>query len=236
MYFILFFWHLSYTIFMRVLVIIPVFNEAEHLEKVLSEVKELNIFDILVVDDGSQDRSFDIAQSCSVIVLRNEVNRGKGAALKQGFEYALEKGYDSVITMDGDGQHKKEDLLVLYNAAFENGADIILGNRMWQPLDMPWIRKFTNWIMSGTISYLTGYSIPDSQCGLKLIKKNVLQKINLSSQKFEVESEILFQALHKGYSVKSVRISSVYLPEVKSHIRPLRDTFRFLRFLFKNLF
>ena len=230
---------LSYTVFMKLdnpLVIIPVHNEEKLLGGVLKNILELGVFDVLVIDDGSCDGTYEVAKSYNVVVMRNDVNSGKGAALKKGFDYALKNGYSSVITADGDGQHKSEDLLTIYQAALKNNADIVIGNRMHHPSGMPRIRKVTNAVMSRLLSCLTKTEIPDSQCGLKLIKKKILKDINISSSKFEVESEILFQSLRKGYNVESVNISSIYFAGRKSHIRPLQDTIRFFRYLVKGFF
>jgi len=218
------------------LVIIPVYNEEKLLGGVLKNILELGVFDVLVIDDGSCDGTYGVAKSYNVVVVRNDINLGKGAALKKGFDYALENGYGAVITIDGDGQHKSEDLLTIYQASLKSNADMVIGNRMHYPSGMPKIRKITNAVMSKLLSCLTKTEIPDSQCGLKLIKSKILENINISSDKFEVESEILFQSLRKGYNVKSVDISSVYFTERKSHIRPLQDTIRFFKYLVKVFF
>ncbi|MDP8234043.1 MAG: glycosyltransferase family 2 protein [Candidatus Saelkia tenebricola] len=218
------------------LVIIPVHNEARLLGGVLKDILRLNMFDVLVVDDGSHDKTCEVVNLYNVVLIKNNVNLGKGAALKRGFDYALENGYQSVITVDGDGQHKSEDLLIVYQAFLDSESDIIIGNRMWCPLGMPKIRKVTNFLMSKLLSRLTGTRIPDSQCGLKLIRRRILSDVNISSNKFEVESEILFQSIQKDYKIKSVNISSIYIPERKSHIRPLQDTVRFFKYLVKIFF
>lgn len=221
---------------MKPLIIIPVFNEEKNLGRVIAPILDSEIFDVLVIDDGSEDSSFEVARSYGVSVIRNKSNLGKGASLKKGFEYGIRNGHESIITSDGDGQHKFEDILTLYNAWMKSDADIVIGNRMWHPVGMPYIRRVTNRIMSKLISFMTKSKIPDTQCGLKLIRSKILKEINISSNKFEVESEILFQVLKKGYKVLSVNISSVYFSKRKSHIRPLRDTFRFVRFLAKAIF
>lgn len=220
---------------MKTIVLIPVYNEEKQLDALLSEMRELD-FDTLVIDDGSEDGTADVAKAYNVKLIRNEVNLGKGTALRRGFEYALEKGYDLIFTMDGDGQHRPEDLLKIYKHYFRSGADIIIGNRMWNPIGMPLIRKVTNRVMSKIISFLTKTHIPDSQCGLKLIRREVLCNVDISSRKFEIESEILIRAIRKGYKVESMPILSIYHAHSSSKIRPLRDTIRFLRFIAKIIF
>jgi glycosyltransferase involved in cell wall biosynthesis len=217
------------------IILIPVYNEEKQLDALLSEMQGLD-FDILVIDDGSKDGTADVAKAHNVKLIRNEVNLGKGTALRKGFEYALERGYDLIFTMDGDGQHRPEDLLKIYEHYLKSGADIIIGNRMWNPVGMPLIRKITNKVMSKIISFLTKTYIPDSQCGLKLIRREVLRNVDISSRKFEIESEILIRAIRKGYKVESMPILSVYHAHNSSKIRPIRDTIRFLRFIAKIIF
>ncbi len=215
---------------MKTLVLIPAYNEDKTIGHVIEGLLKLKIFDVLVIDDGSYDDTYKIASSFGIVILKNETNLGKGAALKRGFDYAVKNEYDAVIDVDSDGQHKIEDVLLLYESAHHgNDADVLIGNRMWKPSGMPFIRKITNAVMSGMISFMTGTKIPDTQCGLKLIKTDVLKKLSIYSDKFEAESEILFEILRKGYKIKSVNITSVYFEERKSRIRPLRDTIRFLR-------
>ncbi|MDP8254044.1 MAG: glycosyltransferase family 2 protein [Candidatus Kaelpia aquatica] len=220
---------------MKPLVVIPAHNEERLLGGVLEDILRPNLFDILVVDDGSIDDTYQLAGSYSVAVLKNEINMGKGAALKRGFDYAESKGYKDIIVADADGQHKVEDLIAIYNVSLNSSADIIIGNRMWRPQNMPWIRKTTNTLISKALSCIAKVYIPDTQCGLKLLREHTLSGLNISSNKFEVESEILLKSINKGCRIESVNISSVYLKGRRSHIRPFRDTMRFLRYFFKVL-
>ncbi len=220
---------------MKPLVIIPAHNEEKLLGGVLEDILKPNLFDLLVVDDGSVDDTYQLAESYPVAVLKNKVNMGKGAALKRGFCYAKEKGYKDIIVADADGQHRAEDLVVIYNLSLNSDADIIIGNRMWHPQNMPWIRKVTNTSISKALSYVAKVYVPDTQCGLKLLREHTLLDLSISSNKFEVESEILLKAISKGYKIESVNISSIYLKGRRSHIRPFRDTIRFLRFFLKVL-
>ncbi len=218
---------------MKPLVVIPAHNEEKLLGGVLEDVLNPNLFDILVIDDGSIDDTYKLAESYPVALLKNEINMGKGAALKRGFDYAKSKGYKDIIIADADGQHKVEDLISIYDRSLISDADIIIGNRMWHPQNMPWIRRATNILVSKALSYVAKVYVPDTQCGLKLLREYTLLNLNISSNKFEIESELLLQAINRGYKIESVNISSVYIEGRRSHIRPFRDTIRFLRFFFK---
>ena len=218
---------------MNPLVVIPAHNEEALLGGVLEDVLRPKLFDILVVDDGSIDDTYQLAESYPVTVLKNEINMGKGAALKRGFDYAKSKGYRDIIIADADGQHRVDDLIAIYHRSLSSNADVIIGNRMWHPQNMPWVRRATNISISKALSYVARAYVPDTQCGLKLLREHMLLDLNISSNKFEVESELLLQAINKGYKIESINISSIYIKGRRSHIRPFRDTIRFLRFFFK---
>ena len=214
---------------MKICVIIPTFNEAKEIERLIKEIKEKNLI-ALVIDDGSADSTAQIASLAGAVVLKNPVNQGKGFCLRKGFKYALDNDFDAVITMDGDGQHLPEDLPNFIALAANSKADILAGNRMTQTRNMPLVRVLTNRFMSWVISILSKQNIPDTQCGFRLIKINVLEKVELKTLKFETETEILIKASRLGFKIESVPIKTVYRGE-KSQINPFVDTLRFLKFI-----
>ena len=218
---------------MKICVIIPTYNESKDIGGLIKKIQQLGL-DVLVVDDGSSDKTFEIAQTNAVAVLKNEVNQGKGASLIRGFEYALQKGYEAVITMDGDGQHLTEDIPYFMRVAEHSDSAVFVGNRMNQTKDMPLIRILTNKFMSWLISGIIKQRIPDTQCGFRLIKRGVMGKWNLKTDRYEIESEILIQAFRLGYKIESVPIRTVYRRE-KSQINPFGDTLRFIRYIIKEL-
>ncbi len=214
---------------MRTCIVIPTYNESKTIAGLIQRVRSLG-FEVVVVDDGSNDNTADIAATCKAQVLRNIKNLGKGAALTKGYNFALAQGFDAVISMDGDGQHSCDDLAVFMRKAESSNCGVIVGNRMAITKQMPWLRVATNRFMSRLISKITGQYIPDTQCGFRLIKKDLLQKLNLSTSKYETESEILIQAARLGFKIESVPIRTIYSGQ-KSRINPCVDTLRFLRFI-----
>jgi len=216
---------------MKVCVVIPTFNESKEIARLIREIKEKNP-DVLVVDDGSIDSTAELAHASGAIVLRNPVNQGKGACLKEGFRYVIANGFDAALVMDGDGQHLPEDLPGFIKLAVTSEAGIVVGNRMNYTRNMPFIRIITNRFMSWIISILSKQDIPDTQCGFRLIKRSVLEKVKLKTSKFETETEILIKASRLGFKIDSVPIKTVYRGE-KSQINPIVDTFRFIKFIIK---
>ncbi|MFA5099864.1 MAG: glycosyltransferase family 2 protein [Candidatus Omnitrophota bacterium] len=217
---------------MKTAVIIPTYNESSSIRNLIDRTQSQGL-DIIVVDDGSTDDTSRIASQTNATVLRNPHNLGKGASLIKGFEHALAKGYDAVITMDGDGQHLPEDIQAFLAVAQSQKAGIIIGNRMTMVENMPRIRIMTNTFMSWIISIISRQNIPDSQCGFRFIKKEVLQRIKLRTKNFEMESEMLIEAGRAGFAIISVPIKTVYNNE-RSHIHPVRDTIRFVKYLFER--
>jgi glycosyltransferase involved in cell wall biosynthesis len=215
---------------MKIWIIVPAYNEAQSLECLLRKLKEKNL-PIIVIDDGSKDNTFEIAKGSANVVIRNKKNLGKGTSLKEAISYLLKKEeFDYVITMDADGQHAPYDIDRFLKEA-ENGEYFVVGNRMNNPEDMPKIRVVTNKLMSFLISQIIGQKIPDTQCGYRLIKREVLEAIVIKTTKFEIESEILIRAAKKGFPIKSIPIKSIYSRKRKSKISPFVDTIRFIKFI-----
>jgi len=218
---------------MRTCVIIPTYNEANTIADLIKRIRQLSL-EVVVVDDGSQDDTSLLAKGNGAIVLRNEKNEGKGSSLRKGFRFALENNFDALITMDGDGQHLPEDIPFFLRLAKYSQSTVFIGSRMFKHRDMPLVRRITNKFMSWLISVVAKQKIPDSQCGFRLIKKEILEKLKLESCKYEMESELLIKASRLGYKIESVPIKTIYNGE-KSQINPLIDTLRFIKLMTRQL-
>ncbi|MDD5292645.1 MAG: glycosyltransferase family 2 protein, partial [Candidatus Omnitrophica bacterium] len=217
---------------MKGCVIIPTFNEAKIIRDLIAKIKVFGL-DVLVVDDGSKDSTADLARKAGAQVIVHARNMGKGASLRTGFNKVINDDYDFTITMDGDGQHRPEDIDNFIREFSATNSDIIVGNRMDCPQNMPLHRWITNRIMSMIISSICKTYIPDSQCGFRFIKKDVLKDMVFSTSNYEIESELLMQASKKNYRITSVPIKSVYEGQ-DSQINPIVDTVRFFRFILKD--
>jgi len=217
---------------MKIAVVIPAHNEAQAIGPLVAAVRALG-YDCIVIDDGSEDGTDAVAGQQGAVVLKTSSKSGKGNALKMGFDYVLGKNYEALIAMDGDGQHSPADLSAFVSCSQRTNADIVSGNRMDNPQGMPWVRLATNHFMSWLISLICRQHIPDTQCGFRLIKTQVLRAIKLESNDFEIETEVLVRASKKGFKIASVGIQTIYSNEV-SKIQPVRDTLRFIAYLWRE--
>lgn len=212
--------------------IIPAYNEERTIGRVVSSVRDRGI-DVIVVDDGSSDNTAGCARENGALLLKNERNEGKGTALRKAFEYVKEKGYEYVYTLDADGQHDPEDIPKFIEKMRVSGSDIVAGNRLANPRNMPDDRLTINRWSSSLISKMTGQHIPDPLCGFRLIRAGVLEKLDLVGVRFEIIPEILIKAAKRGFIIGYVDIETIYGDET-SYIRPGRDGYMFLGFLIKE--
>jgi glycosyltransferase involved in cell wall biosynthesis len=215
---------------MRLLVLIPAYNVACSLPAVLNETRHaVPSAAILVVDDGSTDGT-GAAAGGETRVLSHEKNRGKGAALRTGFDVALREGFDAVVTIDADGQHPPDRIPAFVARAEETGAEIIVGSRHDDRGPMPLHRRFSNRLTTWLASRVAGRPLPDSQSGYRLIRTEVLRSVPLRTTHYETETELLIGAARRGFRIESVPIPARYGDET-SHISIARDTLRFVRLL-----
>ena len=216
------------------LVIIPAYNAGLTISELIEKTsKFVNKSDIVVVDDGSEDQTFGIAQRAGAVVLKHERNKGKGEALKNGFKYALKKNYQAIITMDADLQHDPESIPD-FACRVDNIPGIIIGTRKRNLKIMPFARWLTNNLTSVILSVLSGQSIRDSQSGYRLISTQVLKNVKLKSKKYDLESELLIKAARRGFQIREVPIKTIY-GGGKSFINPLIDTGRFIKLMWRSL-
>ncbi|MEI6564679.1 MAG: glycosyltransferase family 2 protein [bacterium] len=210
-------------------VIIPAYREGGRIGAVVEAVRGF-MPDVIVVDDGSPDETAIQAERAGAVVVRHVVNRGKGAALDTGFRAARERGFDLVITMDGDGQHSPADLPLFVHAYADTKTPVLVGTRMADTRTMPWVRRLTNQFMSWLLSRELGQWVPDTQCGYRLYELAVVPETSAASKRFAAESEILMDLSHKGVRIGSVPIATIYGTE-RSKIHPVKDTIRFIQML-----
>jgi glycosyltransferase involved in cell wall biosynthesis len=215
-------------------VLIPAFNEEKTISKVVQGCRQY-VRDVIVVDDGSSDRTGDLAREAGATVITHDVNRGKGAGLKTGFDYILAGKWDGLIVVDADGQHDWNEIPKIIKTTMDDNAGITIGSRMSNVKRMPIHRKASNMLTSWIISKLAGQYVPDSQCGFRLIRSIILRELSLSTDNFEMESEMIIIAARKGFKISYVPIRTIYI-EGRSRIGPGRDTWKFIRLFAAYIF
>jgi glycosyltransferase involved in cell wall biosynthesis len=215
----------------NVAALIPCYLEERSIGDVARRVRA-QVDTVLVVDDGSTDNTESVARVAGVEVIKHPVNQGKGAAIKIGLRALAERpNIAYALILDGDGQHVPEEIARFLTAANESSAQILVGNRMSDAEKMPFVRKLTNRFMSWQISAVCGQDIPDTQCGFRMIGRELLPSmVAIATTKFDYETEMLVVAARRGCRVAAVPISTIYGDE-KSKIHPIRDTIRFYRMM-----
>ena len=187
---------------------------------------------VLVVDDGSSDDTVSQAEGAGAEVLRQSENRGKGAALRAGFEYALAAGYEAVITLDADQQHDPAEIPAFLDMFAKSEADLIIGTRAFH--QMPFPRNVSNTLGRWLFSWALGRPVSDNQSGYRLISAR-LMKATLGSdeQGFEFEVEMIVTCVQREYRLAQIPIQTIYQDET-SHIKPGRQVINFLRLVWQT--
>ena len=217
---------------MNYVVLIPVYNEEETIQKVIKEVQD-NSYNLLVVNDGSTDRTLDKIKELTDNYVTYKINMGKGYAIKQGAKQAIANGCEWVIIVDADGQTPIRDIINVWKLHYVcPEAKVLIGNRLYNPKGMQPLRLKVNKVMSWIISKLAGQRIYDSQCGLKIIHKDVFA-LELKSDGFDFETEMLVKAGRKGYRILSRPIDCIYFKDRKSKMHPIKDALKFIKLIIK---
>ncbi len=192
-------------------VIIPSHNEEKEIKDVIKKTKKY-VNNIIVVDDGSEDKTYEIAKKANVIVLRHVVNLGKGAALKTGCEYAIKEGADNIILIDADAQHDPKEIPNFIKGL--NEVDIVFGYRK-RTKHMPSVLRFGNLFISRTISFLFDIKLNDPLCGYRAFKSRTYKKIRWNASDYSIESEMVTKAGKRNLKYKEIPIQTIYSDKYK---------------------
>ena len=217
-------------------VIIPAYNAEKEIDtlvpRILSVINDPS--KIIIIDDGSIDLTAEKAKRYNIVLLKHKTNRGKGAALKTGFCYAIQQDIHWVFTLDVDNQHDPLSIPLFLQRLKHHRVDLLLGKRQIHTRKMPFDRYLSNQITSLLVSLLCGIRIYDSQCGFRLINLNLYKTIDLITDHFETESELLIKYIKRGAQVNQIPISTIYSNETSS-IKRMYDSYRFVKMFTKQL-
>ncbi len=214
---------------MKISIVIPCYNEEKTIEKVIRNIPK-EVFEIIVVDNNSTDKTAEIAKKLGVKVVKEK---------KQGYGYALQRGFkeaqgDIIVTLDGDGQYPGEKINELVNYFIENNLDFLNCARfpLQNPSSIPLIRKIGNYFFNLIIFILFGIKTKDSQSGMMIFKKEILKKINLESGDMPLSEELKIKTILSGFKYKEINIP-YYPREGRSKLLPFKHGLKNLYFLLK---
>jgi glycosyltransferase involved in cell wall biosynthesis len=208
------------------IIIIPTYNNQGSIAEVVSSVQKY-CGDVIVINDGSTDDTADILNSIpSIEVISYSPNRGKGYALRKGFETARSKGYEYAITIDADGQHPASYIPSFLEESAKHPHSIIVGSRVMEQKNKPAANSFANRFSNFWFRLQTGVNLPDTQSGYRLYPLSGLP--NNISNRYEAELELLVRASWQGFQLRHIPIEAYYPPEGErvTHFRPFRDFMR----------
>ena len=206
----------------RVLALIPAFNEAGTIGSVVTRVRPF-VAGVCVVDDGSTDATAAAARAAGAEVVTNKGGRGKGSAVRTGLAHVLARDSTHVLLIDGDLQHLPEEAPGLIEVAQRTGADVVLGERRFDRRTMPASRYYANRIGSRALSWFIGIPVRDTQCGYRLFRTDALRGLPLKARGYDIETEMLVKLRRRGGRIASAPVTAVYAGQT-SKLRPVRDT------------
>ena len=195
---------------MKIFIVIAAYNEGKSISKVVSSLKHAGYNDIVVVDDGSRDDTYQAVLDSGAVALRHIVNRGQGAALKTGMEYALRNGADIIVHFDADGQHRIEDLKAMIAPVKSGKVDITLGSRFLRPVKMPFFRRFTLKVAVLVVWLFYGAKMTDAHNGFRAMNRMAAQAIDITSDRMEHASQIVEEVHKKHLRFMEVPVTILY--------------------------
>lgn len=207
----------------RPIAVVPAYEAADTIRAVVEGIRR-HVRDVVVVDDGSTDRTGETAASAGAEVLWLSANSGKGAAIRAALAAVLPTSATHVAFLDADGQHDPDDLPALLDAA-RSGEDFVIGSRVRGTEDIPRVRFRTNEIGSRILTRMTGHEVEDGQSGFRVIAAPLLRRLALSARGYSIETEVLLKAARHVPRFASVPVRAIY-GDARSHYRPFRDTWK----------
>jgi glycosyltransferase involved in cell wall biosynthesis len=220
----------------RYSILIPVYNAEKSLPILLDKINHIDKKPekIYVVDDGSCDSTSEMIEKFPVHGIKLEKNKGKGYALRVGFNKFLDSGdSEYLICMDADLQHPV-DFIDNFLASINGGPQLLIGKRNRRLNQMPFLRILSNMITSVILTRITGQTIEDSQCGFRLVDRNTLKRLELKEDGFQLESEMIIEAAKLDIPIRFINIPTIYNGNI-SNINHIGDTYRFIKLIMKQV-
>lgn len=203
---------------LKIAIGIPAFNEEKNIAKIIVKLKKM-ADSVIVCNDGSKDMTGDIAKELNAIVINHPKNLGYGASIQSLFTKAKEMDFDILVTFDGDGQHRVEDIKKIIEPIIDNKADIVIGSRFLEEKDseVPRYRKIGIKAITSLTNITSNEKISDSQSGFRAYNKKILNEINPSDNGMGISTEILIKANKQGFKIGEVPITVLYQGDTSTH-------------------
>jgi glycosyltransferase involved in cell wall biosynthesis len=209
----------------NVIALIPAYNADRFVGDVVARARRF--VPVVVVNDGSRDKTADVARQAGALVIDQIPNQGKGMALQLGFRHALENQQAAVITLDADGQHDPDEIPKFLEKYQATKADLIIGARDFS--QMPTVRRISNTLGRHAFSWAMGRTIRDNQSGYRLLSRRMMEAVLGSGERgFEFEMDMIVVCVKKDWPLEWVPIRTIYADE-KSNIKPLQHVAHFFR-------
>ena len=201
----------------RVIAGIPAYNEEQFIAEVVRKTRKF-ADEVIVVDDGSRDDTFEAAKAAGALVIKHETNRGAGAATRSCFEESRRRGAHVLVTLDGDGQHDSDEIPRVLAPIFSREADLVIGSRFLDSNEqMPQYRKFGINIITWLFNIGSSLKLSDAQSCFRAYGEQALHSLNITQRGFSFSVELLIQARQQGLTITEVPTSCIYHPA--SHSR-----------------
>ena len=209
----------------EIVALIPAYNADRFVGDVVRRARAH--LPVIVVNDGSTDRTLAEAAAAGATVVDQQPNQGKGVALKRGFRTLLDQGVAAVITLDADGQHDPAEIPRFVERFRASGADLVIGERDFSK--MPLVRRVSNTIGRLAFSWAMRRRIRDNQSGYRLLSRRLMEAVLASEERgYEFEMDMIVICVKRGWPIAGVPIRTIY-GEEKSHIKPLQHVVHFFR-------
>lgn len=219
---------------MRVLIVVPAYNEAENIVKTIEDIQKNTNNDYIVIDDCSKDNTYQICKEHHFNVLHLPINYGLTSGVQVGFKYALENDYDALIQFDGDGQHMAEYIDIM-SKELENGYDIVIGSRFATEKKPISARMIGSRLISFLIKITTGKKINDPTSGMRMFSKNVFNEF-ANNMNYPPEPDMLAYMIKKGKRIKEVQVQMRDREFGESYLNPIRSIKYMLEMVLSILF
>ncbi len=224
----------------RIISIIPALNEEGKIGATVSKIPRNIVDEVLVIDDGSCDKTAKEAGDNGAKVLVHKENMGVGAAIRKGIDYALKRGYDICVVMGGDNQDNPEQIPVLLDPIVDDGYDFVQGSRyLYGIRQIPRFRRLTTKFYTMLFKAVCGYPLTDGSNGFRAFRAGIAGDFNLwqgSLDRYELEPYFMLKAIKKGYKFREVPVQKFYREEGYTKMVPVRDWYSILKPLLKELF